>query len=88
LNPFAKQQRELVAAQEAKRQAARTAALKAKKTKAEKAGKKARTARFNDLQKGLKESYTAAEDLIAEEEKQGNYVPGDTSEEDELTSIQ
>merc|ERR1712224_732045 len=72
LNPFAAQQRKLLADQEAKRHAARTAALKAKKTKT-----------FNALQAGLRESYQKAEDLIAEEEKQGNYVPGDTSEEDE-----
>lgn len=69
LNPFAKQQRELVAAQEAKRHTARLAALKAKKTKAQKEGKKTRTARFNGLEDGLKKSYKAAEDLIADEEK-------------------
>jgi len=82
LNPFAKQQRELLAAQEAKRHAARVEARKGKRTAAQKAGKKARTAKFNALQAGLKASYKAAEDLIAEEEKQGNYVPGD-SEDDE-----
>merc|ERR1712086_657040 len=71
LNPFAAKQRELVAAAEAKR------------TKAQRAGKKDRTARFNALDQGLKDSFKAAEDLIEEEDRQGNYVPGDTSEDDE-----
>merc|ERR1719498_700231 len=79
LNPFAAKQRELVAAAEAKRHTARQAAPKAKRTKAQKAGKKERTARFNALEQGLRDSFKAAEDLIAEEERQGNYVPGDTT---------
>jgi len=83
LNPFAKKQRELVAAAEATRHTARQAALKAKRTKAQRAGKKERTARFNALDQGLKDSFKAAEDLIEEEDRQGNYVPGDTSEDDE-----
>ena len=83
LNPFAAKQRELVAAAEAKRHTARQAALKAKRTKAQRAGKKERTARFNALDQGLKDSFKAAEDLIEEEDRQGNYVPGDTSEDDE-----
>merc|ERR1712127_742070 len=83
LNPFAKKQRELVAAAEAKRHTARQAALKAKRTKAQRAGKKERTARFNALDQGLKDSFKAAEDLIEEEDRQGNYVPGETSEDEE-----
>lgn len=71
------------AAAEAKRHTARQAALKAKKTKAERAGKKTRTDRFNALNAGLKASYKAAEDLIAQEEKEGNYAPGDTTSEEE-----
>jgi hypothetical protein len=35
------------------------------------------------LQSGLKDSFKAAEDLIAEEERQGNYVPGETSSEED-----
>jgi hypothetical protein len=31
----------------------------------------------------LKKAYKDAEDLIAEEEKAGNYVPGDTTEEED-----
>jgi len=83
LNPFAKQQKTLLAAQEADRAKARQAALKAKKSAATKAGFKTRTERYQALQQGLKDSFKAAEDIIAEEERQGNYVPGETSEEEE-----
>jgi phage I-like protein len=83
LNPFAAKQRELVAATEAKRHTARQALLKAKRTKAQKEGKKTRTARFNGLEQGLKDSFKHAEDIIEEEDRQGNYVPGETSEDDE-----
>ena len=83
LNPFAAKQRELQAAAEAKRHAARAAAVKAKRSKAGRAGKKTRTERFNALNAGLDASFKHAEDIIAEEERQGNYVPGDTSEEED-----
>lgn len=83
LNPFAATQKKLQAASEAKRHTARQAALKAKTTKAEKAAFKKRTGTYQDLQKGLKDSFKHAEDVIAEEQRQGNYVPGETSEEDD-----
>jgi large subunit ribosomal protein L4e len=83
LNPFAKKQAELVKKLEADRAAKRTAAKKAKKSKADKKAKSARSATYHSLQDGLKASFKAAEDLIAEEERQGNYVPGDTEEEDD-----
>jgi len=83
LNPFAAQQRKLVAEADAKRATARQAALKAKKTAAQKTSFKTRTERYQGLQQGLKDAFQAADDIIAEEERQGNYVPGDTSEDDE-----
>jgi len=83
LNPFAPQQRKLVAEADAKRATARQAALKAKKSAAQKASFKTRTERYQGLQQGLKDAFQAADDIIAEEERQGNYVPGDTSEEEE-----
>jgi len=83
LNPFAKKHAEIVAKLEKERQAKRAATLKAKKSKAGKKAKAERTTVYKDLQEGLKASFKAAEDLIAEEERQGNYVPGDTSEEDD-----
>ena len=83
LNPFAAKQRELQAAAEAKRHAARAAAVKAKRSKAGRAGKKTRSERYHALQSGLDASFKHAEDIIAEEERQGNYVPGDTSEEED-----
>jgi large subunit ribosomal protein L4e len=83
LNPFAKKHAEIVAKLEKERQAKRVATLKAKKSKAGKKEKAARNAGYTTLQDGLKASFKAAEDLIAEEERQGNYVPGETSEEDD-----
>jgi len=83
INPFAAQQKIILAKQQADRHTARVAAAKAKKTAAEKAGFKTRTERYQGLQQGLKDSFKAADDIIAEEERQGNYVPGDTTEEED-----
>jgi large subunit ribosomal protein L4e len=83
LNPFAKKQAEILAKQDKERHAKRAAALKAKKSKAGKKEKAARTKGYQALQDGLKASFKTAEDLIAEEERAGNYVPGETDEEDE-----
>jgi large subunit ribosomal protein L4e len=83
LNPFAKKRAELVAKTEADRHAKRAAALKAKKTKDQRKAKAGRNQKYAELQDGLKASFKAAEDILAEEERRGNYVPGETSEEDE-----
>jgi large subunit ribosomal protein L4e len=83
LNPFAKKHAEIVAKLEKERHAKRAAVLKAKKSKAGRKEKAARSAGYNALQEGLKASFKAAQDLIDEEERQGNYVPGETSEEDD-----
>merc|ERR1712127_14076 len=83
LNPFAAQQKKLVAEADAKRAATRAAALKAKKTAAQKASFKTRTERYQGLQQGLRDAFQAADDIIEEEERQGNYVPGDTDEEED-----
>jgi len=83
LNPFAAEQKTLLAAQEGQRQTKRKAAIKAKKSAAEKASFKTRTERYNGLQTDLKSAFKAADDFIAEEERQGKYVPGDTEEEDD-----
>lgn len=83
MNPFAAQQKEILAKRETERHAARAAALKAKRSKAGRADKKKRTDRFHALQGDLKGAYQAAEDLIEEEERAGNYMPGDTTEEED-----
>jgi len=83
LNPFAKKKAEILAKAEKERQAAKAKALKAKKSKDQRKAKAKRTATYNGLQDGLKASFKAAEDIIAEEEKAGNYVPGETDEEEE-----
>lgn len=57
--------------------------MKDKRSKAGKAGKAKRTKTYQGLQQGLKDSFKNAEDVIAEEEKAGNYMPGDTDEEDD-----
>ena len=83
INPFAKKRAELVKAAEAKRKASRAATLKAKRDKAGKARRQARNKTWQGLQDGLEQSFADAEKLLADEAKAGNYVPGDTSEEDD-----
>jgi len=83
VNPFAGQQRKLMQAQEEKRKVARKAAIKAKQSKAERHKKAKRTKLDQERHAGLVKSFKDAEDFIAEEERQGNYMPGDTEEEDD-----
>jgi hypothetical protein len=75
--------REQLKKQEADRHTKRQAALKAKRSKADRASKHTRNVRNQELHNGLQASFKAAEDLIAEDERQGNYAPGDTSEEED-----
>lgn len=83
LNPWAKEKAALLAKQDAERNKKRAATLKAKRGKAGRKDKAKRSSRYHALQADLKKSYKDAEELIEEEERQGNYVPGDTSEEDD-----
>jgi large subunit ribosomal protein L4e len=83
LNPFAKKKAELVAAAAKKATADRKKTLAAKRSKSAKKDKLARNKKWTDLQTGLKASFKAADDKLEEEARAGNYVPGDTSEEDE-----
>ena len=83
LTPFAKKHAEIVAKLEKDRAAKRAAAVKAKKSKADKAAKISRNTVYKSLDAGLKASFKDAEDMLEEEERRGNYVPGDTEEEDD-----
>jgi large subunit ribosomal protein L4e len=83
LNPFAKKRAEILAKIEADRKKARAAILKEKKSKAGRAKKHARTKLNTARNDGLKAAYKEAEDLIEEDERMGNYAPGDTESEDE-----
>jgi len=83
LNPFSKKQNELLAKREAERHAAKAKALKDKRSKAGRKAKATRSQRFQGLQEDLQNAYADAENLIAEEEKAGNYQPGDTTEEED-----
>jgi len=56
--------------------------LKEKRNKAGQKAKKVRTQRFKDLQTGLVGSFKDAEDVIAEEIRQGAYQPGDSEDEE------
>lgn len=67
---------------EADRHAKKAAVIKANRQKKGKQTKAKRTATYKGLQDGLKASFKAAEDFIKEEEKAGNYVPGETEEEE------
>jgi len=83
LNPFAKKKAELVAKLDKERNAKRAATIKAKRSKAGRKDKSTRTKTWAGLQDGLKKSFKTAEDIIAEEERQGNYVPGESDDEDD-----
>jgi large subunit ribosomal protein L4e len=83
LNPYAKKAAELRSKLEKERNAKRATVIKEKRSKAGKKAKAGRTKEYQKLQGELKQAFKAAEDIIAEEEKAGNYVPGDTTEEDE-----
>jgi large subunit ribosomal protein L4e len=83
LNPFAKQADALNLKRETERHNGRAAAIKAKRSKAGKASKALRTAEFNRLAGEQEKAYAAAQQMLDEEEKAGNYMPGDTSEEEE-----
>jgi len=81
VNPFAKKRAELLAKREDDRKKARAQRIKDQRAKAGKKAKANRTKLDRERHGGLEKSYKDAEDLIAEEERQGNYQPGDTSEE-------
>lgn len=84
LNPFAVKANALVQEAAKKRNTDRKKLLGAKRGKT--GGNKAkaeRTARFVGLQDGLKASFKVAQDMLDEEERQGNYVPGETSSEED-----
>jgi len=83
LNPFAKKKAELLAKLDKERQSKKAAVLKEKRSKKGKQSKAKRTTGYHSLQDGLKKSFKDAEDLIAEEERAGNYMPGDTDEEED-----
>jgi large subunit ribosomal protein L4e len=59
------------------------AKLKAKRSKAGRAAKHTRNVRDQGLQSGLEQSYRDAQAILDEEERLGNYQPGDTSEEED-----
>merc|ERR1712054_114119 len=81
LNPYAAKAAELRAKAEKERNAKRAAVLKEKRSKAGKKAKATRTKTYHTLQGELVQAFQDAEDIIAEEEKAGNYVPGDATEE-------
>lgn len=83
LNPFAKKKAEILAKLDKERQAKKAKVIKEKRSKAGKATKTKRNATYDSLQTGLKKSFKDAEDIIAEEDRMGNYQPGDTSEEND-----
>ena len=83
LNPFAKKKAELVAKLDKERHAKRAAALKAKRSKAGRKEKVGRNKEYEKLQGELEQSFADAEKILRDEEIAGNYVPGDTDEDEE-----
>jgi len=83
LNPYAKKAAELRAKLEKERHAKRAKVLKDKRSKAGRKEKAARNAKYYALQGELKQAYKDAEQILEDEAKAGNYVPGDTTSEEE-----
>jgi hypothetical protein len=83
LNPWAKAKAALVEKTTKERAAKKAAALKAKRSKAGRKDKAKRSTTYFKLQGDLKDSFKAAQDILDEEERQGNYMPGDTDEEED-----
>jgi len=83
LNPWAGAKAALLKKREDDRHKARAAALKAKRGKAGAAAKRSRTKRDQGLQAGLVQSFADADEVIAEEIRQGAYQPGDSEDEED-----
>lgn len=83
LNPYASKAAALRQKLEKERHAKRAAVLKEKRSKAGKKSKVDRNSTYHKLQEGLGQSYKDAEEILRKEEEEGNYVPGDTSSEEE-----
>ena len=83
LNPFAAQQRTILAKQQADRHAARAKLIKEKRSKAGRAKKHTRTVANQARNTGLEKSYRDAQDIIDEEIRLGAYIPGETEEEED-----
>ena len=83
LNPWSKAKAALLEKTLKERQSKKAAALKQKRSKAGRKEKAKRSATYHKLQQDLKDSFKAAQDILDEEERQGNYMPGDTDEEEE-----
>lgn len=75
LNPYSKVARELEAKAAIARSTARKAALKHKHSKAGRKEKAIRTKRFNALSGELEASFAAAQKVVDDEVKAGQYNP-------------
>ena len=73
LNPWSKAKAALIEKTTKERQAKKAAVIKAKRSKAGKKDKAKRSATYAKLQGDLKDSFKAAQDILDEEERQGNY---------------
>ena len=83
LNPWAKEKAALLAKLDKERHAKRAATIKAKRSKAGRKDKAKRNATYHKLQGDLVKSFQDAQDILDEEERQGNYVPGETEEDED-----
>jgi len=77
LNPYAKTQRALEVKAVLARRVARKANIKAKHSKAGRKAKATRTSRHNALAAGLETSFVAAQQIIDDEIKAGQYNEAD-----------
>jgi len=82
LNPYEATRKAAFEKAKADRHAKRLDKIKEKRSKAGKKSKLGRNKVYQDLQKDLVKSFADAEKIIRDEEIAGNYVPGDTEEEE------
>merc|ERR1740133_547778 len=78
LNPWAKEKAALLAKLDTERYEKKVYALKDQRSKAGKQDKSKRSTQYHKLQADLSKSFKDAQDILDEEDRQGNYVPGET----------
>jgi len=83
LNPYAKTQAAAFEKLKEERHKKRADRVKAQRSKAGKKDKNSRNKTYQGLQSDLKQAFADADKILEDEEIAGNYMPGDTSEEEE-----
>lgn len=83
LNPYHKTQAAALEKAKQERNKKRAARIKESRSKAGRKAKINRNKGYQQLQDELKQSFADAQKILDDEEIAGNYVPGDTTEEED-----